>query len=84
MKFQATIELGGKTATGFEVPAEVVAALGGGRRPAVDPTLRARFDALSFTNRNEHGRLVESAKTEATRQRRLAKIVTDLGGSTPS
>ena len=27
MKFRATLELGGKTATGFRVPAEVVAAI---------------------------------------------------------
>lgn len=33
--FRTTIELGGKTATGFEVPEEVVAALGAGKQPAV-------------------------------------------------
>ena len=33
--FRTTIELNGKTATGFEVPAEVVERLGGGKRPAV-------------------------------------------------
>ena len=35
MKFLGTVELGGKTATGIEVPDEVVSALGSGRRPAV-------------------------------------------------
>lgn len=35
MTFRATIILGGKTATGFEVPAEVVAGLGSSKRPAV-------------------------------------------------
>ena len=35
MKFQSTVELGGKTATGIEVPADVVEALGSGKRPAV-------------------------------------------------
>lgn len=35
MKFRATVELGGKTATGIEVPEDVVAALGSGSRPAV-------------------------------------------------
>jgi hypothetical protein len=35
MTFVGTVELGGKTATGIEVPDEVVAALGSGRRPAV-------------------------------------------------
>ncbi|MHA6624269.1 YdeI/OmpD-associated family protein [Pseudonocardia sichuanensis] len=39
MRFRATIELGGKTATGFEVPAHVVEQLGSGRRPAVTVTI---------------------------------------------
>jgi len=33
MKFRATVELNGKTATGIEVPGDVVAALGSGRPP---------------------------------------------------
>jgi uncharacterized protein YdeI (YjbR/CyaY-like superfamily) len=37
--FRATIQLGGKTATGIEVPEEVVAALGSSRRPAVRATI---------------------------------------------
>ena len=40
MRFETTIELGGKTATGFEVPDEIVEALGSGRRPAVTVTVR--------------------------------------------
>jgi Bacteriocin-protection, YdeI or OmpD-Associated/Domain of unknown function (DUF1905) len=39
MKIRAVIELGGKTATGFEVPAEVVEALGAGKRPPVRVTI---------------------------------------------
>lgn len=39
MRFRTTVELGGKTATGFEVPAEVVDALGAGKRPPVTVTL---------------------------------------------
>ncbi|OMF24548.1 hypothetical protein BK133_22595 [Paenibacillus sp. FSL H8-0548] len=35
MKFQTVIVLEGKTATGFEVPAEVVESLGSGKKPAV-------------------------------------------------
>jgi uncharacterized protein YdeI (YjbR/CyaY-like superfamily) len=35
MRFRATVELGGKTATGIEVPEDVVAALGSGNRPPV-------------------------------------------------
>lgn len=37
--FRATIELGGRTATGIEVPEEVVAALGTSKRPPVRVTL---------------------------------------------
>jgi hypothetical protein len=39
MKFTTTVELHGKTATGMEVPAEVVEALGGGKKPAVTVTI---------------------------------------------
>jgi hypothetical protein len=38
-RFSAEIELGGKTATGFRVPPEVVDALGSGRRPRVVITI---------------------------------------------
>jgi hypothetical protein len=39
MKFRATVELGGKTATGIEVPDDVVAVLGSGSRPPVTVTV---------------------------------------------
>lgn len=39
MQFRATIQLNGKTATGIEVPEQVLAGLGGGKRPAVNVTL---------------------------------------------
>src|SRR5580693_868193 len=39
MRFQATIRLDGKTATGIEVPANVMAALGPGKRPRVQVTI---------------------------------------------
>ena len=39
MQFSATLELNGKTATGIEVPPEIVEALGGGKRPSVRVTL---------------------------------------------
>lgn len=35
MKFRSVLQLNGKTATGIEVPAEVVTALGSGKKPAV-------------------------------------------------
>lgn len=143
MRFHGTLELNGKTATGIEVPAEVVAGLGGGKRPKVLVTLngytyrssiasmggrpmigvsaavreasgvaagdelevaveldtaprtvevpddlatalaaapgaRAAFDALSYTNQRQYVEGVEGAKTEATRQRRIAKCVEQL------
>ena len=39
MKFRATIQLDGKTATGIRVPEEVVEGLGGGKRPPVLATV---------------------------------------------
>ncbi|MBF6209961.1 DUF1905 domain-containing protein [Nocardia puris] len=37
--FTTTIELGGKTATGFRVPADVVESLGSGKKPKVRVTI---------------------------------------------
>jgi hypothetical protein len=144
MKFSATIQLGGKTATGIEVPDDVVAALGAGNRPPVRVTLagysyqttvarmrgtfmfpvsaavreacgvaagdeveveieldtapreltipaelanalaqhpaaQEAFEKLSYTNRKRHVLAVESAKTDETRQRRIAKALDELG-----
>ncbi len=39
MRFRATLALAGKTATGIEVPEEVVASLGAGKRPPVRVTV---------------------------------------------
>lgn len=39
MKFRAELQLDGKTATGITVPPEVLAGLGGGKRPAVRVTI---------------------------------------------
>jgi hypothetical protein len=145
MRFQATVELGGKTATGIRVPEEVVTGLGSHRRPPVrvtvgahtyrttvapmggayfvplsaenrnlarvaagdqvdvdieldtaprevtvpaelaaalerEPGARQAFDALSTSRRREHARQVGTAKAEATRQRRLAKVLDELRG----
>ncbi|MFI7589229.1 YdeI/OmpD-associated family protein [Spongisporangium articulatum] len=144
VEFNAVVELNGRTATGIEVPAGVLDALAGGRRPAVVVTIgsysyrttvgsmggrsmipvsaenraaagvsagdavsvtiepdaaprtvdvpadlaaalaaagvRERFDALAFSHRKEHVRAIEDAKTDATRQRRIAKAVEKLVG----
>ncbi|MGH2408194.1 MAG: YdeI/OmpD-associated family protein [Candidatus Limnocylindrales bacterium] len=39
MRFRTTLDLAGTTATGFKVPAEIVAALGQGKRPPVRVTV---------------------------------------------
>ena len=39
MKFHSIVELGGKTATGIEVPPEIVETLGAGKRPPVTVTV---------------------------------------------
>ncbi|MGB7806338.1 MAG: DUF1905 domain-containing protein, partial [Actinomycetota bacterium] len=41
MRFRATIQLNGKTATGIPVPAKVVEELGKGKRPPVQVTIGA-------------------------------------------
>ena len=40
MKFRTTLQLFGKTATGLEVPAKVVASLASGKRPPVRVTIK--------------------------------------------
>jgi hypothetical protein len=40
MRFHTTLLQGDKTATGIEVPAEIVDALGAGKRPAVSVTIK--------------------------------------------
>jgi hypothetical protein len=39
MRFRAIVQLNGKTATGIEVPPEIVADLGSGKKPAVSVTI---------------------------------------------
>jgi Bacteriocin-protection, YdeI or OmpD-Associated/Domain of unknown function (DUF1905) len=143
MRFTATVELHGRSATGIAVPPEVVEGLGAGKRPAVtvaigghtyrstiasmggrfllpvsaenrtaagvaagdevevdvevdaaprtvevpadlaaaldaDPEVRRRFDELPFTYRKEHVRSVVDAKAEATRLRRIGKVLSAL------
>ena len=52
-----------------DIPAELAAALD------ADPAVRARFDALSYSVRKEHARSVAEAKQDATRERRIAKVL---------
>jgi len=143
MRFSTTVVLGGKTATGFEVPPEVVESLAAGKRPAVtvtisgyryrstvavmggafmlplaadhraaaglaagdvvevdleldtaprevdvppdfaaaldaEPPVRVSFDALSYSKQRAFVLSVEGAKSDDTRQRRIAKAVQNL------
>jgi hypothetical protein len=45
-----------------------------------DDAASAVWDALSYTKKKEHAHSVESAKTEATRERHLAKVMASLRG----
>ncbi|MEA2575538.1 MAG: hypothetical protein QOH93_2836 [Chloroflexia bacterium] len=71
---EVTLELDLEPRT-VDVPEDLAAAL------AQKPGAREAFDALSYTMRKEHVRLVESAKAQETRTRRIAGIVEKLGGS---
>jgi hypothetical protein len=140
MRFRTIIRQTGKNTTGIQVPDEVVAALGSGKRPAVrvsvngysyrstvasmggvamvslsaehragagvaggdevevdleldtaprevevpadlaaaldaEPAARSTFDGLSYSNRSWHVLQVTGAKTDETRQRRIARSV---------
>ena len=144
MRFRTTILQGGKTATGIEVPEEVVMALGSGKRAKVlvtingytyrnsvaplggtymvgvsadvrqaagvaggdvvdvdieldtaprvvtvpddfataldaAPDARRTFESLSYSNKSWHVGQIEGAKTDETRQRRIAKSIDALG-----
>ena len=143
MRFRATLETEGKTATGINVPSEVVEALGDGKRPrvtvtinghtyrssvavlggrymlgvsaenraaagveggqevdveleldtaprevmippdfaaalAAEPAAQATFDGMSYSNKSWHVLQIDGAKTDETRQRRIAKSVEAL------
>ncbi|CRK56256.1 hypothetical protein [Alloactinosynnema sp. L-07] len=145
MRFRTTVELGGKTATGFRVPRDVVTGLGRTKRPPVTvtinghtyrstvaaygddyylplsaenrtaagvgagdeievdveldtepravevpadlaaalaaaPAARAAFEALSYSHKRRHVLAIDDAKTQPTRERRIAKTITDLSG----
>jgi hypothetical protein len=140
MRFRTTIRQSGKTATGIQVPEEVVEALGSGRRPAVkvtingytyrstvavmggvymvgvnadhragagvaggdevdvelefdtaprevtvpaelaaalaaEPDAQRTFDGLSYSNKSWHVLQVQGARTDQTRQRRVARSI---------
>ena len=57
-----------------ETPAELAAEL------AKDPVAAAAWEALSYSRKKEHATSIESAKTDATRERRVAKALEALRG----
>jgi Bacteriocin-protection, YdeI or OmpD-Associated/Domain of unknown function (DUF1905) len=148
MRFRTTILQGDKTATGIEVPPEIVEALAAGKRPKVqvtlrgytyrssvavmggvymigvsaenragarvkggdeldvdieldtaprevtvpadfaaalrtEPTAQRTFGGLSYSNKSWHVFQIEGAKTDETRQRRIAKSVEILREGRP-
>jgi uncharacterized protein YdeI (YjbR/CyaY-like superfamily) len=59
------------------VPDDLAAALD------AEPTARATFDGLSYSNKSWHVLQVTGAKTDETRQRRIAKSVETLRQGRP-
>lgn len=45
-----------------------------------EPAAHARFDALTTSQRKQHIRVIDQAKTAETRARRIAKLLQDLRG----
>jgi hypothetical protein len=61
----------------IEVPADLAAAL------AANPAAQATWDKLSFSNKRYHAEQITGAKTDATRERRVAKSVQILETGKP-
>ena len=61
MKFQTTILLAGKTATGIEVPPEVVESLGSGKKPPVRVTIGGHTYRTTVAARGERNLIPVSA-----------------------
>ncbi len=59
------------------VPPDFAAALD------AEPNARRTFDALSYSNKGWHVLQIDGAKTDETRQRRIAKSVATLGEGRP-
>lgn len=53
MRFRATIELGGKTATGIRIPPEVVESLGAGKAPPIRVTIRGHTYRSTVARRGD-------------------------------
>jgi hypothetical protein len=65
MRFRATLQLAGKTATGIEVPPDVVDALGAGKKPPVMVTIGGHTYRSTIASRGERFLLPVSAENRA-------------------
>jgi uncharacterized protein YdeI (YjbR/CyaY-like superfamily) len=72
ISFDAVLALNGKTATGIEVPGDVVAALQQHEAAGI------AFASLSNSGKKRYVLSITSAKTAQTRQRRLDKTLAEL------
>jgi Bacteriocin-protection, YdeI or OmpD-Associated/Domain of unknown function (DUF1905) len=68
MRFRATLELDGKTATGIAVPDEVIVGLGAGKRPRVTVTLRGYTFRTAVGSMNGVAKIPVSAEARAAAQ----------------
>src|SRR3954454_24383430 len=62
MRFRTTVELGGTTATGLQIPDDVLAALGSGKRPSVRITIGGHTYRTTVASRG--GRFVVPLSAE--------------------
>jgi hypothetical protein len=65
MRFHATLELAGKTATGFRIPDEVIDALGAGKKPAVRVTIHGYTYRSTVARRGDRYLMGVSAENRA-------------------
>jgi hypothetical protein len=66
MRFRTTIQLAGKTATGIEVPEEVVESLGAGKKPPVRVTLHGHTYRTTVAPRGDRYLVGISAENRAS------------------
>lgn len=65
MRFRAELELAGKTATGLEIPAAVVDALGSGKKPPVTITIGSHTFRSTVASRGDRYLVGVSAENRA-------------------
>jgi Bacteriocin-protection, YdeI or OmpD-Associated/Domain of unknown function (DUF1905) len=76
MKFEASVELHGKTATGIEVPEDVVAGLGDSKRPAVTVSIGAHSYRTTVSRMGGHYLIPLSAENRTAAGVAAGDVVT--------